>query len=111
LHLQLDSLEDFAIVKYENGEPKPITLHQVKVVKSHYYKRYEKAFFDLEKRKDAFLSDGDAYFHLATENEKSKADIEGIHTKLKLYEYDANPYCKIEELQNKIKVQVNNCLT
>jgi hypothetical protein len=110
LHLQLDSLEDFAIVRYENAEPKPISLHQVKAVKSHYYKRYEKAFFDLEKRKDAFPSDEEAYFHLATENEKSKADIEGIHTKLKIYEYDGNPYCKIEDLQGKIKIQANNCL-
>lgn len=111
LHLQLDSLEDFAIVRYENGEPKPITLHQVKAVKSHYYSKYKEPFEKLEKRKDDFPTDEEAYFHLATQNEKSKVDIEAIHTKLKVYEYDGNPYCKIEELQDKIKVQANNCLT
>ncbi|MDP3944823.1 MAG: hypothetical protein Q8Q51_02910 [Lutibacter sp.] len=111
LHLQLDSLEDFAIVRYENREPKPITLHQVKAVKSHYYSKYKEAFKKLEQRKDNFPSDEEAYFHLATENEKSKADIEAIHTNLKIYEYDGNPYCKIEELQDKIKLQANNCLT
>lgn len=111
LHLQLDSLEDFSIVRYENGEPKPVTLHQVKAVKSHYYSKYKGAFEKLEKRKDDFPTDDEAYFHLATENEKSKADIEVIHTKLKIYEYDGNPYCRIEELRDKIKIQANNCLT
>ena len=110
LHLQLDSLEDFAIIRYEDAEPKPITLHQVKAVKSHYYSKYKEAFEKLEQRKDNFPCDEEAYFHLATENEKTKADIEAIHTKLKVYEYDGNTYCKIEELQGKIKVQANNCL-
>ena len=50
LHLQLDSLEDFAIIRYENSEPKPITLHQVKAVKSHYYSKYKELFEKLEKR-------------------------------------------------------------
>jgi len=111
LHLQLDSLEDFAIVRYENGDPIPVTLHQVKAVKSNGYLRYKEAFEKLEKRKDDFPCDEEAYFHLATENVKSKVDIEAIHTKLKIYEYDDKPYCKIEELQDKIKVQANYCLT
>lgn len=111
LHLQLDSLEDFAIIRYENNEPKPVTLHQVKAVKSHYYSRYKEVFEKLEQRKDNFPCDEEAYFHLATQNEKSKVNIEAIHTKLKVYEYDGNSYCKIEELQDKIKAQANNCLT
>lgn len=111
LHLQLDSLEDFAIVRYENNNPKPVTLHQVKAVKSHYYLRYKEAFEKLEKRKDDFPCDEEAYFHLAINNEKNKADIEDLHKKLKIYDYDGNPYCKIEDLQDKIKAQANNCLT
>jgi len=111
LHLQLDSLEDFAIVKYENNNPKPVTLHQVKAVKSHYYLRYKEAFEKLEKRKDDFPCEEEAYFHLAINNEKTKADIEDLHKKLKIYDYDGSPYCKIEDLQDKIKVQANNCLT
>ncbi|SEN91454.1 ABC-three component system protein [Flavobacterium sp. fv08] len=111
LHLQLDSLEDFAIVRYENNNPKPVTLHQVKAVKSHYYSRYKEAFEKLEKRKDDFPCDEEAYFHLATNNEKSKLDIEALHTKMKIYNYDGDSYCKIEDLQDKIKAQLNNCLT
>ena len=110
LHLQLDSLEDFAIIRYENNEPKPVTLHQVKAVKSHYYSKYKEAFEKLEKRKDDFPCDEEACFHLATNNEKGKADIEALHPKLKVYEYDGNPYCKIEDLQDKIKILANACL-
>ena len=110
LHLQLDSLEDFAIIRYENSQPKPITLHQVKAVKSHYYSKYKEAFEKLEKRRDDFPCDEEAYFHLATNNQKSKADIEALHPKLKVYEYDGNPYCKIEDLQTLINENIKLCL-
>jgi len=68
LHLQLDSLEDFAIVRYENNDPKPVSLHQVKAVKSKYYLKFKEAFEKLEKRKDDFPCDEEAYFHLAMNN-------------------------------------------
>jgi len=110
LHLQLDSLEDFAIIRYENNEPKPVSLHQVKAVRSHYYSKYKDAFEKLEKRRNDFPCDEEAYFHLATQNEKSKNDIEFIHPKIKVYEYDGNPFCRIEELQYKILILTNNCL-
>lgn len=111
LHLQLDSLEDFAIIRYENGEPKPVTLHQVKAVKSNYYSTYKVEFEKLEKRKDDFPCDEEAYFHLATNNQKSKADIEVDHPKLKIYDYDGNPYCKIEDLQLRINDKIKLCLS
>lgn len=38
LYLQIDSIEDFSIVKYdEQKNIIPITMHQVKAVKSHSY--------------------------------------------------------------------------
>ncbi|WP_448672500.1 ABC-three component system protein [Sphingobacterium multivorum] len=110
LHLQLDSLEDFAIVRYEDGEPKPVSLHQVKAVNSHYYSKYKTAFEKLERRKDDFPCDDDAFFHLAVQNEKTNQEIEGIHKKLKIYDYNGNHYCRIEELNDLIKVQAGMCL-
>lgn len=111
LHLQLDSLEDFAIIQYDkNDNIVPISLHQVKAMKSTLYSSYQEAFEKLEKRKNDFPCDEQAYFHLATNNEKSKADIEALHPKLKVYEYDSNPYCKIEDLQNLINEKIKLCL-
>lgn len=110
LHLQLDSLEDFAIVRYEDGEPKPVSLHQVKAVNSHYYSKYKTAFEKLERRKDDFPCDDDAFFHLAVKNEKTNQEIEGIHKKMKIYDYNGNQYCRIEELNDLIKVQAGKCL-
>ncbi|MDM1448398.1 hypothetical protein HX057_16915 [Myroides odoratimimus] len=110
LHLQLDSIEDFAIIRYENNKIKPVSLHQVKAVKSHYYLKYKSEFEKLEKRKDDFPCDEEAYFHLATNNENSKAEIEAKHPKLKVYDYNGNPYCKIEDLQSLIKENIKSCL-
>jgi hypothetical protein len=110
-HLQLDSLEDFAIIKYdENENIVPISLHQVKAMKSILYSSYRKAFEKLEKRKEEYPCEDDAYFHLATENERNKADLEISHSNLKIYEYNGNPYCKIEDLQNQINEKIKLCL-
>ena len=111
LHLQLDSLEDFAIVRYDNNNIIPVSLHQVKAMKSNLYSSYEEAFQKLEKRKDKFPCDDDAYFHLATSNQKTKAEIENDHPKLKVYEYNSNSYCKIEDLQGLINENIKSCLT
>ena len=111
LHLQLDSLEDFAIIRYDGDNIVPISLHQVKAMKSNLYSTYEEAFQKLEKRKDDFPCDDDAFFHLATSNEKTKAEIENLHPKLKVYEYNGNPYCRIEYLQGLINEKIKSCLS
>lgn len=110
LHLQLDSIDDFAIVRYEGETLIPVSLHQVKALGSHYYLKYKNDIKKLEKRKDDFPCEDNAYFHLATNNEKSKIEIEGLHPKVKIYDYVGNPFCKIENLQNLIIEQVKSCL-
>ncbi|MFV7235327.1 ABC-three component system protein [Flavobacterium sp. ZB4R12] len=111
LFLQLDSLEDFAIIKYDvNAAVIPVSLHQVKAVKSHYYLRYKEAFEKLENRKITFPCEKDAYFHLATNNEKSKAEIEQLHPSIVIYEYDGESFCRIENLQEKINLILVSCL-
>ena len=49
LELQLDSLEDFAIVRNDGTNISPVSLHQVKAMKSHLYSSYQEAFNNLEK--------------------------------------------------------------
>lgn len=112
IDLQLDSLEDFAIIRYdENDNIVPISLHQVKAMKSNLYSSYQEAFEKLEKRKSEYPCEEDAYFHLATENERTKTDLESIHSNLKIYEYNGSSYCKIKDLQNLINEKIKLCLS
>ncbi|MFV8326956.1 ABC-three component system protein [Flavobacterium sp. ZS1P14] len=110
LELQLDSLEDFAIVRNDGTNIVPVSLHQVKAMKSHLYSSYQEAFAKLEKRKLEFPCERDAFFHLAINNERSKAAIEAAHPTLIIYEYDGDPFCRIEDLQNKADSKVQSCL-
>lgn len=101
--LQLDSLEDFAIV---NAAIEPLTLHQVKAVKSTYYSAYQEAFEKLEKRIDDFPCDA-AYFHLAKENEVTAEEIKKKHPKMKVYKYDDdNYYCSLDDINEKNEGQI-----
>lgn len=112
IHLQLDSLEDFAIVRYDDGNIIiPISLHQVKAMKSNLYSAYKDAFVKLETRKEKFPCEDNAYFHLATKNEDTKVVLETKHPNLKIYQYGNNDFCKIDELQNLIIVNLKLCLT
>ncbi|WP_348800406.1 ABC-three component system protein [Flavobacterium adhaerens] len=98
--LQLDSLEDFAIVDFDI---KPITLHQVKAMKSNRYNDYKEAFEKLEKRIADFPCN-EAYFHLATANQKSKADIESLHPTINVYGYlDGNSFCSLDSIDRSIE--------
>ncbi|MBL6448524.1 hypothetical protein JMN32_19595 [Fulvivirga sp. 29W222] len=105
--LQLDSLEDFAIV---NEDITPISLHQVKAVNSKYYSSFKKAFIKLEKRKNEYPCDR-AYFHLAIENEKSANDINKKHPNLELYMYrDNNYYCSLNDINEKLEALIRSYL-
>ncbi|WP_417873605.1 ABC-three component system protein [Xanthomarina gelatinilytica] len=104
--VQLDSLEDFAIVKINiNGDILPVSLHQVKAMKSNLYSSYNDAFDKLEKRLLDFPCNG-AYFHLSTQNEKTVAQIKALHPTIDLYMYGINPYCKLEEIDKKCEEQI-----
>ena len=98
--LQLDSLEDFAILNENNLQ---ISLHQVKALRSHLYNTYKKAFVKLEERREMFPCDV-AYFHLAIKNEKTKKEIEDIHKTITLYEYrNGNTYCSLDDIDASIE--------
>lgn len=98
--LQLDSLEDFAIVD-ENINA--ITLHQVKALASHLYSSYKTAFIKLEDRLDMYPCDA-AFFHLATKNEMTKTQIENIHTTIRIYEYrNGDTYCSLDNIDVSIE--------
>lgn len=98
--LQLDSLEDFAIV---DANIQPITLHQVKALKSNLYSSYEEAFRKLEKKLILYPCDG-AYFHLAIPNELTKSQIETIHTTIEIYEYrNGNTFCTLDDIDLSIE--------
>lgn len=101
--LQLDSLEDFAIL--DEGVIKSI--HQVKAVKITYYSRYKTAFEDLVKKSVKYECN-EAVFHLAKNiNDKTVAIIEGIHTPMKICMYGANSHCLLEEIDTYIENQIS----
>lgn len=103
--LQLDSLDDFAIL--QNGTR--ISLHQVKALKSRNYSTYREA---LEKLKNNALSRrcNDAYFHAAQQiTNKTPENIEQDHSPVKLYRYGRDPYCSVDGLQG-IDCKIENKL-
>ena len=105
--LQLDSLEDFAIVDHDIN---PITLHQVKAMKSTSYAEYRVAFNKLEKRYNEYPCNG-AYFHLANQNERTAAQIQATHPNLRIYQYEnTNHFCSLEQINRGCEEQIENYL-
>jgi hypothetical protein len=100
--LQLDSLEDFAIV---DTDINPITLHQVKAMKSNLYSAYKDAFDKLEQRLVAFPCSG-AYFHISTQNEKTDAQIKSLHPTINIYNYGANSFCQLKDINRLCEEQI-----
>ena len=106
LYLQIDAIEDFAIIKYgQDGNIIPVTMHQVKNVKSNYYSSYKDDLKQLEDKKDGTgIKDVEAYFHLSTKNEKTKSQIEALHKSLKIYCYENDrEFCPLNEIDDLIK--------
>ena len=106
LYLQIDSIEDFTIIKYgQDGNIIPVTMHQIKAVKSNYYSTYEGDFKQLEEKKEATgVEEVEAYFHLSTKNEKTKAQIVALHKSLKIYCYEnEQEFCPLNEIDGMIK--------
>lgn len=100
--LQLDSLEDFALLHDKVIE----SIHQVKAVKSNYCSKYESAFKDLVK-KSAKYKCTNAFFHLAQSiNDKTVDDIESMHTPMKIYMYNTKNHCPLDEIDNFIEEQI-----
>jgi hypothetical protein len=100
--LQLDSLEDFAIV---DADINPITLHQVKAMKSNLYSAYKDAFDKLEQRLVTFPCNG-AYFHISTQNEKTIEEIKELHPTIDIYTYGVNPFCQLRDINRVCEEQI-----
>lgn len=106
LFVQIDSIEDFAIIQYNAaGLIIPLTMHQVKAVKSSLYSTYVADFDQLEKKKlNSSVNSVMAYFHLSTKNEETKANIQLKHPNLEIYCYEKNEeFCPLNEINDKIK--------
>jgi len=109
LIFQVDSIEDFTIMKSDpNGNPIPVSMHQVKAVKSEAYATYKNDFDQLEQKWAAVGIDTvEAFFHLATKNQNTKAEIEVLHPNLKIYVYENNAEsCTLSDIDDKIKAQI-----
>ncbi len=98
--LQLDSLDDFAILD-ESG--KVIFLHQVKAKKSHNFSAYKKAFSQLEVGGNIIECE-ELYFHLAQRiTDKTVTDIEAQFPSIKVYEYNDDTYCNVDQIDSEIE--------
>ncbi|WP_108064347.1 ABC-three component system protein [Poseidonibacter lekithochrous] len=98
--LQLDSLEDFAIL---NEIGVPVSLHQVKAKKSNYFNDYQEAFEKLKEGGET-IECRNLFFHLAQPiNDKEILDIENEFDPVKVYSYDSVPYCEVNQINTKIE--------
>ena len=105
--LQLDSLDDFAIL---DGNANVISLHQVKTYKSTTFGSYEKAFKQLQDGGEV-LNCQNLYFHLAREiTNKTTNSIEQDFTPIKVYIYDDNSYCNVDGIDEKIENLIINLM-
>ena len=83
--LQLDSLEDFAIL---DGAGSVISLHQVKAKKTQLYSGYRDDLEKLKLKADGFACNN-ARFHLAQEiTDKAAHYISIDHSPVEIYQYD-----------------------
>jgi len=104
--LQLDSLEDFAILK--NGVIE--SMHQVKALKSQNYNTYKGALEQLKEKAISTNCDK-AYLHVAKEiTDKNTTDIQTIHSPVKIYPYDAVHWCHVDEIDLKIGEEIKKLL-
>lgn len=96
--LQLDSLEDFAIL--DNSDILQ-TLHQVKALKKKDYSTYRKAFDKLEERIKTYPCSG-AFFHYAVKiNNKTVSEIKNLHPTISIYKYhDSNNHCSLDVIDS-----------
>lgn len=100
--LQLDSLEDFAILHGEVIK----SIHQVKAVKNTYYSGYKSAFKKLVAKTVSYQCT-DALFHLAQSiHDETVANIEVAYSPMKICMYGENSHCSLEEIDNYLEGQI-----
>jgi hypothetical protein len=100
--LQLDSLEDFAILHAEVIK----SIHQVKAVKNTYYSGYESAFKQLIEKTVSYNCSV-AIFHLAKSiHDKTVAFIEAAHPPMKICMYGTDSHCSLESIDSFIEKEI-----
>lgn len=100
--LQLDSLEDFAILHAEVIK----SIHQVKAVKNTYYSGYVSAFKKLIAKTVSYNCNV-ALFHLANSiHDKTVVDIEATHPPMKICMYGADSHCSLESIDSFIEKEI-----
>ncbi|MBC7535583.1 MAG: hypothetical protein H7258_07825 [Ferruginibacter sp.] len=106
--LQLDSIEDFAILQVNGANRTTISMHQVKAVKSNLYSTYSADFKQLEDKWTKMgIANAKAYFHLATKNQETKAQIEALHPLINIYTYEHGAEaCPLVDIGGKISEQI-----
>jgi len=94
--LQLDSLEDFAIM---DAPDSCISLHQVKALKADYYSTYSSEFAKLCSKSKTYDCDN-INFHVAVEiRDKSIVEVEAAHNGMKMYKYNNGlHYCLLKDI-------------
>lgn len=98
--LQLDSLEDFAIL---DATSNIMSIHQVKAKKAQSYSSYSTAIEQV-KTKATDYKCTEAYFHTAQEiTNKTIDEIESAHTPVKIYKYDGQSACHTDQIDEKIE--------
>lgn len=98
--LQLDSLDDFAIL---DGDAQVVSLHQVKTYKIQTFATYKKAFEQLQEGGEV-INCQNLYFHLARKiTNKSIDSIEEDFSPIKVYKYDNDTYCSVDNIDFKIE--------
>lgn len=112
--LQLDSLEDFAILEGSNVK----SMHQIKAYKSSNYSSYIKSdkdgktinAFEELKRKTIEAHCGAAFFHVAVEiKDKTPEYISQVHDPVQLYKYHDDCYClSLNNIDSYIEYQIKN---
>lgn len=101
--LQLDSLEDFAII----DKGKPVSIHQIKALKSVRYSTYKDPFEKLCKKATEY-GGVSAFFHTAKRiTDKSVMDIETTHPGMKVYLYGTDPNCALDKIDDLITEAVS----
>jgi len=96
--LQLDSLDDFAILNHAGT---CLSMHQIKAYKTLFYSVYKDDFEKLC-NKATKVGCSDYSFHMAREiKDKSTADIEAAHPVMKVYKYsDGNHFCALNKIDD-----------
>ncbi len=105
--LQLDSIEDFAIL---NSNDEPLSIHQVKAVNKDSFSSYKEAF-DKQKKKAREYPNAKVFFHTAVEiKNKIPAGFEVIE----LYDYkrilnnsEEGKYCPLNSIDSEIDKRIN----